>query len=89
MDRDAAKADRQDQALQGDTGMIGSESEEPGPGRDTSLTDPKRVEDAGPSDRSVFADEPPASGHSAFVTEDAGSADRTTVAEDQARQQRP
>src|SRR5918994_2953460 len=43
MDRDAEKADRQDQALQGDTGMIGSESEEPGPGRDTSLTDPDRV----------------------------------------------
>jgi hypothetical protein len=200
MDRDAEKADRQDQALQGDTGMIGSESEEPGPGRDTSLTDPdrvaastdqpqgtvamsegdpmrtrlgshvegagvighdvaaaeegatiqdtppgdrpgyeaerdpalaaepvvdqrdlggerdpglaaepvvdqgsygqdpgvgaagpgvaasgERVEDAGPSDRSVFADEPPAPQPSAFATEDAGSADRTTVAEDPAR----
>jgi hypothetical protein len=173
MDRDAEKADRQDQALQGDTGMIGSESEEPGPGRDSSLTDPdrvaastdqpqgtvamsegdpmrtrlgshaegaevighdvaaaepvvdqrdlggqgdpglaaepvvdqgsygqdpgvgaagpgvaapgERVEDAGPSDRSVFADEPPAPQPSAFATEDAGSADRTAVAEDPAR----
>jgi hypothetical protein len=194
MDRDAEKADRQDQALQGDTGMIGSESEEPGPGRDTSLTDPdrvaastdqpqgtvamsegdpmrtrlgshvegagvighdvaaaeegatiqdtppgdrpgyeaerdpalaaepvvdqrdlggerdpglaaepvvdqgsygqdpgvgaagpgvaasgERVEDAGPSDRSVFADEPPPPQLSAFATDDAGSADRATV----------
>jgi hypothetical protein len=112
MDRDAEKADRQDQALQGDTGMIGSESEEPGPGRDTSLTDPDRVaastdqpqgtvamsegdpmrtrlgshvEDAGPSDRSVFADEPPAPQLSAFAPDDAGSADRTTVAEDPVR----
>ena len=40
MDRDAEKADRGDEARQGDTGMIGSESEEPGPGRDTSLTEP-------------------------------------------------
>jgi hypothetical protein len=155
MDRDADKADRQDQALQGDTGMIGSESQEPGPGRDTSLTDPdrvaagtdqpqgtvamsegdpmrtrlgshvegagvighdvaaaeegatqdtppgarpgyeaehpagdarpgvaaagERVEDAGPSDRSVFADEPPPPQLSAFATDDAGSADRATV----------
>jgi hypothetical protein len=39
MDRDAAN-DRSDEARQGDTGMIGSEAEEPGPGRDTSLTDP-------------------------------------------------
>jgi hypothetical protein len=233
MDRDAEKADRQDQALQGDTGMIGSESEEPGPGRDTYLADPdhvaasadqpqgtvamsegdpmrtrlgshvegagvighdvadaeegasqdtppgarpgyeaerpvgdapvatapvaataptaferdpalaaepvvdqgdlgaerdpgltaepvvdqgsygqdpgyvgdepvidrstgertaggvaaagERVEDAGPSDRSAFADEPPAPERSAFATEDAGSADRTTVAEEPAR----
>jgi hypothetical protein len=164
MDRDAEKADRGDEVLQGDTGMIGSESEEPGPGRDTSLTDPDpaastdqpqatvamsegdpmrtrlgshvegagvigddvaaaeegatrdtppavptaferdpalaaepvvdqgsygpgvaaaggRVEDAGPSDRSAFADEPPAPERSAFATEDAGSADRTAVAE--------
>ena len=43
MDRDAEKADRGDETLQGDTGMIGSESEEPGPGRDTSLTDPDPV----------------------------------------------
>jgi hypothetical protein len=43
MDRDAAHSDRSDEARQGDTGMIGSESEEPGPGRDTSLTDPDPV----------------------------------------------
>jgi hypothetical protein len=42
MDRDA-ESDRQDEARQGDTGMLGSESEEPGPGRDTSLTDPDPV----------------------------------------------
>ena len=41
MDRDdAGMSDRRDEALEGDTGMIGSEAEEPGPGRDTSLTDP-------------------------------------------------
>jgi hypothetical protein len=41
MDRDdAGMSDREEQARRGDTGMIGSESEEPGPGRDTSLTDP-------------------------------------------------
>ena len=44
MDRDdAGMADRSDEAQQGDTGMIGSESEDPGPGRDTSLTDPDPV----------------------------------------------
>jgi hypothetical protein len=44
MDRDdAGMSDRSDEAQQGDTGMIGSESEEPGPGRDTSLTDPDPV----------------------------------------------
>ena len=44
MDRDdAGMSDRSDEARQGDTGMIGSESEEPGPGRDTSLTDPDPV----------------------------------------------
>ena len=44
MDRDdAGTSDRGDEARQGDTGMIGSESEEPGPGRDTSLTDPDPV----------------------------------------------
>jgi hypothetical protein len=43
MDRDAGMSDREDEARQGDTGMIGSESEEPGPGRDTSLTDPDPV----------------------------------------------
>jgi hypothetical protein len=43
MDRDAANTDRSDEARQGDTGMIGSEAEEPGPGRDTSLTDPDPV----------------------------------------------
>jgi hypothetical protein len=36
-------ADRSDEAEQGDTGMIGSEAEEPGPGRDTSLTEPDPV----------------------------------------------
>jgi hypothetical protein len=43
MDRDAGQSDREDQARRGDTGMIGSEAEEPGPGRDTSLTDPDPV----------------------------------------------
>jgi hypothetical protein len=44
MDRDdTGMSDRSDEARQGDTGMIGSESEEPGPGRDTSLTDPDPV----------------------------------------------
>ena len=182
MDRDDAEmSDRETEARRGDTGMIGSESEDPGPGRDTSLTDPdpvaastdqprdtvamsegdpmrtrlgshvegagaigydvaaaeegvtqdtppdtrpgyeterpggdapaatapayerdpglaaepavdqgsygpgvaaagEPVEDAGPSDRSVFADEPPAPERSAFATEDVGSADRTADA---------
>jgi hypothetical protein len=40
MDRDdAGMSDRSDEAREGDTGMIGSEAEEPGPGRDTSLTE--------------------------------------------------
>jgi hypothetical protein len=44
MDRDdAGMPDRRDDALQDDASMIGSESEEPGPGRDTSLTDPDPV----------------------------------------------
>ena len=43
MDRDAGEFDRRDEALEDDTGMIGSEAEEPGPGRDTSLTDPDPV----------------------------------------------
>jgi hypothetical protein len=44
MDRDdAGKSDRSEEARRGDTGMIGSESEDPGPGRDTSLTDPDPV----------------------------------------------
>jgi hypothetical protein len=43
MDRDAGNYDRSDEARQGDTGMVGSEAEEPGPGRDTSLTDPDPV----------------------------------------------
>jgi hypothetical protein len=44
MDRDdAGISDRSDEAQHGDTGMIGSESEDPGPGRDTSLTDPDPV----------------------------------------------
>jgi hypothetical protein len=44
MDRDdAGMSDRETEARQGDTGMIGSESEDPGPGRDTSLTEPDPV----------------------------------------------
>jgi hypothetical protein len=43
MDRDAGEYDRRDDALQDDAGMIGSDAEEPGPGRDTSLTDPDPV----------------------------------------------
>jgi hypothetical protein len=43
MDRDAGEFDRRDEALEDDAGMIGSEAEEPGPGRDTSLTDPDPV----------------------------------------------
>jgi hypothetical protein len=44
MDRDdTGMFDRSDEARRGDTGMIGSESEDPGPGRDTSLTDPDPV----------------------------------------------
>ena len=43
MDRDAESSDRSDEARQRDTGMVGSETEEPGPGRDTSLTDPDPV----------------------------------------------
>ena len=44
MDRDdAGLFDRETEARRGDTGMIGSESEDPGPGRDTSLTDPDPV----------------------------------------------
>jgi hypothetical protein len=43
MDRDAQEPDPRDQTLQEDSGMIGSETEEPGPGRDTSLTDPDPV----------------------------------------------
>ena len=181
MDRDdAGMSDRSDEARRGDTGMIGSEAEDPGPGRDTSLTDPDpvaastdqprgtvamsegdpmrtrlgshvegagaighdvvaaeegtthdtpaddrpgyesertadpgvgvaaagvgtqggvtgvsatgpgvaaagdRVDDTGPSDRSMFADEPGMTdtGRSAFATEDAGAADRSTVASD-------
>jgi hypothetical protein len=72
MDRDAEKADRQDQTLQGDA-------------RPGVTAAGERVEDAGPSDRSVFADEPPAPQLSAFATDDAGSADRSTVAEDPVR----
>ena len=40
MDRHAGEPDRRHDAPQDDTGMIGSESEDPGPGRDTSLTEP-------------------------------------------------
>ena len=50
MDRDdAGMSDRSDEAQQGDTGMIGSESEDPGPGRDTSLTESDPV--AGSTDQ--------------------------------------
>jgi hypothetical protein len=167
MDRDdAGMPDRNDEARQGDTGMIGSESEEPGPGRDTSLTDPdpvaastdqprgtvamsegdpmatrlgshvegagvigydvagdeegatqatqaedrpgyeaersgderdpglaaepvvdrgsyaQQVEDTGPTDSAVFADQPVAPERPAFATEDAGAPDRSAVAAD-------
>ena len=41
MDRDdTGMSDRSDEARQGDTGMVGSEAENPGPGRDTRRTDP-------------------------------------------------
>jgi hypothetical protein len=182
MDRDdAGMSDREEQARRGDTGMIGSESEEPGPGRDTSLTDPdpvaastdqprgtvamsegdpmrtrlgshvegagaigydvaaaeegatqetptdtrpgyepertadpgvgvaaagagvaggatgvtatgpgvaaadERVDDAGPTGSSVFAEEPTLAEPPAYATEDVGSADRSAVADDPAR----
>jgi len=56
MDRDdAGMSDRSDEAQQGDTGMIGSESEEPGPGRDTSLTDPDPVADSTDQPRGTVA----------------------------------
>jgi hypothetical protein len=55
MDRDARESDRGDEALQGDTGMIGSEAEEPGPGRDTSLTDPDPVAASTDQPRSTVA----------------------------------
>ena len=41
-DDDVGMSDRRD-TLPDDSGMIGSESEDPGPGRDTSLTDPDPV----------------------------------------------
>jgi hypothetical protein len=56
MDRDdAGMPDRSDEARQGDTGMIGSESEEPGPGRDTSLTDPDPVDASSDQPQSTVA----------------------------------
>jgi hypothetical protein len=56
MDRDdAGMSDRSDEAQQGDSGMIGSESEEPGPGRDTSLTDPDPVASGTDQPRSTVA----------------------------------
>ena len=56
MDRDdAGMSDRSDEARQGDTGMIGSESEEPGPGRDTSLTDPDPVDASSDQPQSTVA----------------------------------
>jgi hypothetical protein len=44
-----------------------------------------QVEDVGPSDSSLFADEPVAPQRPAFATEDAGAADRSTIADDPAR----
>ena len=56
MDRDdAGMSDREEQARQGDTGMIGSEAEEPGPGRDTSLTEPDPVAAGTDQPRSTVA----------------------------------
>jgi hypothetical protein len=45
MERDAPDFDRrpEDEEPPHDTGMLGSDAEEPGPGRDTSLTDPDPV----------------------------------------------
>jgi hypothetical protein len=90
--------DRDDEARQGDTGRIGSEAEEPGPGRDTSPTDPDPVaepvvdqesyDDVGRADGANFADEPPAAEGPAFWFEDAGTPDRSAVA-DEARRRRP
>ena len=47
----------------------------------------ERVDDVGPSDRSLFADEPvtPAPDRSVFATDDAGAADRSAIADDPAR----
>ena len=54
MDRDdAGMSDRSDEAQAGDTGMIGSESEEPGPGRDTSLTETDPVAGGGDQPRTT------------------------------------
>jgi hypothetical protein len=55
MDSDAGEHDRRDDALEDDSGMIGSESEEPGPGRDTSLTDPDPVADGTDQPRGTVA----------------------------------
>lgn len=97
MDRDAGTSDRGEEARQGDTGMIGSESEEPGPGRDTSLAGPvvgqesyaQEVDDAGPSDSAAFADEPVARERPAFAIDDAGAPDRSAVADDDPARWRP
>ena len=44
MDRDTSDYDpRQDEEAADDRGMIGSETQEPGPGRDTARTDPDPV----------------------------------------------
>jgi hypothetical protein len=45
MERDASDFDRrpEEEEPPRDTGMIGSDAEEPGPGRDASLTDPDPV----------------------------------------------
>jgi hypothetical protein len=53
VERQRERADR----LADDTGIIGSEAEEPGPGRDTSGTDPDYVE---PSETVAMSEEDPA-----------------------------
>jgi hypothetical protein len=46
----------------------------------------ERVDDAGPSDSAVYADEPVAHERPAFATEDTGPPDRSAVAADPARE---
>jgi len=97
MDRDAGKSDRSDESLQDDTGMIGSEAEEPGPGRDTSPTDPEPV--AASTDRpqgtvgmsegdplrtrlGSHVEGTGATGHDVAAAEDTGPADRSAYADE-------